>query len=358
MARKVDDENFERMPGPWRITFDTNPDSCNINCIMCEEHSQYRNEQTEEVNGKNPRIMNPDIIRSVISTAAQHGLKEIIPSTMGEPLLYPWFDEFITLAKQFDLKVNLTTNGTFPNGGATHWGRLILPVASDVKISINSNLRSTNEPIMSGITHTEQMENIERFITLRDEIRLSKVNYPTVTFQATFMESNLDDLPGLVKMAISMGADRVKGHHLWITWPELEKESLKRDSHSRKRWNDMVDNLHTIVKTSPKEDGTILILENVLPLFDIYRDGELVPKDWQCPFTSHEAWISWDGTFNVCCCPDDIRSGFGKFGNVNETDFMELWRGNAYSNFINGWGTYKICQSCNMRRPMKEETLC
>src|SRR5207253_2951864 len=25
--------------GPWRITFDTNPDTCNLHCVMCEEHS-------------------------------------------------------------------------------------------------------------------------------------------------------------------------------------------------------------------------------------------------------------------------------------------------------------------------------
>ena len=23
-------------PGPWRITFDTNPDDCNLHCIMCQ----------------------------------------------------------------------------------------------------------------------------------------------------------------------------------------------------------------------------------------------------------------------------------------------------------------------------------
>ena len=27
--------------GPWRITFDTNPDDCNLRCIMCECFSPY-----------------------------------------------------------------------------------------------------------------------------------------------------------------------------------------------------------------------------------------------------------------------------------------------------------------------------
>jgi hypothetical protein len=29
-----------RAKGPWRITFDTNPDTCNLRCVMCEEHSR------------------------------------------------------------------------------------------------------------------------------------------------------------------------------------------------------------------------------------------------------------------------------------------------------------------------------
>ncbi len=32
---------------PWRITIDTNPDQCNLNCIMCDTHSIY-NETTAQ----------------------------------------------------------------------------------------------------------------------------------------------------------------------------------------------------------------------------------------------------------------------------------------------------------------------
>ena len=32
--------------GPWRITFDTNPDDCNLHCIMCEDHSPYSSTQS------------------------------------------------------------------------------------------------------------------------------------------------------------------------------------------------------------------------------------------------------------------------------------------------------------------------
>ena len=43
------------------------------------------------------------------------GLEEIIPTTMGEPLMYKEFPEFIKLCHEFPgIQMNLTTNGSFP----------------------------------------------------------------------------------------------------------------------------------------------------------------------------------------------------------------------------------------------------
>jgi hypothetical protein len=39
--RRRDSARVPARPGPWRITFDTNPDTCNLRCIMCEEHSPH-----------------------------------------------------------------------------------------------------------------------------------------------------------------------------------------------------------------------------------------------------------------------------------------------------------------------------
>ncbi|MDH5493273.1 MAG: glycosyltransferase, partial [Myxococcales bacterium] len=73
-----------RHAGPWRVTFDTNPDTCNLRCVMCEEHSpnsplQIRRKQ----DGKPRRLMPFEMIERVIAEASPHGLREVIPSTMG-----------------------------------------------------------------------------------------------------------------------------------------------------------------------------------------------------------------------------------------------------------------------------------
>ncbi|MDK2947556.1 MAG: hypothetical protein PWQ63_716 [Methanolobus sp.] len=324
--------------GPWRITFDTNPNSCNIHCIMCEEHSEYRKDKRTV-----SRTMDPEIISEVIASTAPHGLREIIPSTMGEPLLYRYFDTLLEMADRHDLKINLTTNGTFPGRGAEQWAEQILPLASDVKVSINGSIRNINESIMKGLHHQRALENIRTLIRIRDDVRDKGINDPTITFQVTFMRRNVKDLKSLLQLAIKLHIDRFKGHHLWITWPELEEESLTGNIQSRTEWNRTVDELEEIGRGKIK-------LANISKV-PVDSASTLLPDEYECPFAGKEAWVAWDGTFNVCCAPDELRKNFGYFGNVKDTPFMELWESEEYRSFTELAGKTDVCKNCNMRQP-------
>ncbi|NMC04332.1 MAG: radical SAM protein [Candidatus Lokiarchaeota archaeon] len=334
--------------GPWRITFDTNPDTCNLHCMMCEEHSLLAPPRSAK-QGK-PRLMPFKIIEGVVGEAADLGLEQVIPSTMGEPLLYPDFARLLDLVKRKCIKLNLTTNGTFPRLGARGWARKILPVASDVKISINGACKPTAEAIMEGIDFDAQRDNIKEFLAVRDEIRNSEPRGqpPTVTFQVTFMRSNLDDLPGLLQLAIDLGIDRFKGHHVWITHEPLLAESLKGSPCAVDAWNTTVDRLKEIQERA-RQAGKVIKLENVFKLDPAAVEG--FNPEMSCPFLGKEAWIAWDGTFNVCCAPDPLRRTLGTFGNVLESGFIPLWNSAAYSRLLRDWRSRTVCATCNMRRP-------
>ncbi|MEJ2252469.1 MAG: radical SAM protein [Candidatus Lokiarchaeota archaeon] len=335
-----------KMKVPWRITFDTNPDQCNLNCIMCEEHSIY-NKKKKLRN----RVMDFKIIKKVVEETVDFGLKEIIPSTMGEPLLYRDFKKIINLIKMHNLKLNLTTNGTFPILGVNKWTSLILPIASDIKISINGFNTKIAQNIMRGLNFKKQVMNIKKLIEFRDKIRMEGTNNPSVTLQVTFMEQNVNDLKELLKFAIKLDVDRLKGHHLWITHNEIAKESLKRNKHSIERWNSLVDELNFICRKTKLKSGKHIILDNVYKLNNSITD-QTVPSYYLCPFLGKEAWIDWNGNFNVCCAPDNLRRSFGNFGNVREANFNELWNAKKYNNLVNNWGDFSLCKECNMRKPV------
>lgn len=179
-------------PGPWRITFDTNPDYCNYACIMCECFSPYSKvKENKKAEGIKPKIMPIATIRKVIQEAAGTPLREIIPSTMGEPLMYKHFNEIINICHEYGLKLNLTTNGSFPAKGAQKWAELLVPILSDIKISWNGASKEVNEKIMIGSKWEAVTKNLKIFLDVRDEYFSKTKQRCSVTLQLTFLESNL-----------------------------------------------------------------------------------------------------------------------------------------------------------------------
>lgn len=337
-------------PGPWRITFDTNPDDCNIHCIMCEEHSPYSRLQRERIQAGRPRRrMDIALIRHVLEEAQGTPLREIIPSTMGEPLVYRHFDEILDLCAQYGIKLNLTTNGTFPGRGARAWAERIVPVTSDVKISWNGARKETQEEIMRGTRWERVLENVRVFIAIRDDHAARGGNRCRVTFQMTFLETNVGELAAIVRLAASLGVDRVKGHHLWVHFDEIQSLSMRRSPQAIKQWNAAVQDAYEAAEQYRLPNGEPVVLENMFPL----EPGavEDIAPGAVCPFLGKEAWVSAQGRFNPCCAPDALRRSLGEFGNLGERSLYDIWQSPAYQSLQATYQTHPLCKGCNMRRP-------
>lgn len=346
---------IDRLEGPWRITFDTNPDTCNLKCVMCEEHSPYSPLQRERrAKGLPRRVMPFELIERVVADAAPRGLKEIIPSTMGEPLLYDRFEDILSLCERHDVLLNLTTNGTFPKIGATAWAERIVPVTSDVKISWNGASKETQEAIMKGSQWEKVLQNVRDFVAVRDAHAAKGGNRCRVTFQLTFLKSNVDELADIVALAASLGVDRVKGHHLWVHFDEIEGESMRSDAGTIRRWNEAVLAARAAVEANPLPNGARVLLENIFLLDEDAGTADIAPGG-PCPFLGQEAWISARGRFNPCCAPDAERRSLGEFGNLHNEGFMEIWEGEAYKELTSTYQNRALCIGCNMRRPLTDE---
>ena len=340
------------LPGPWRVTFDTNPDTCNLKCIMCEEHSEHSLLQVRRKDAGKPRRLMPiELVRRVIEDAVPHGLREVIPSTMGEPLLYDDFEEILALVREHDVKLNLTTNGTFPRLGAGRWAELIVPVTSDVKISWNGATAATHEAIMIGTRWESVLDSVRAFVEVRDAHAAAGGNRCRVTFQLTFVELNIGELADIVRLAASLGVDRVKGHHLWAHFREIESLSMRRSPDAVRRWNAAVLDAREAADASRRDDGRPVLLEGVF-LLDEHAAADLAPGG-ACPFLGQEAWVSAEGRFDPCCAPDAQRRTLGELGSLHERSLMEIWRSPEYEALRRGYRTRPLCVGCNMRRPAR-----
>jgi len=316
---------------PWRITIDTNPDQCNLKCVMCDTHSIYN---TQPIKRKR---MTPEVLDSIIDQAIKSGVREIIPSTMGEPLLYPYFDKFIEKLKGTTTKLNLTTNGTFPKKGVVKWANELLPVTSDTKISINGITAQNNESIMVESNTSEAIKNIKSYLYIRDEIRGVSDQDPTVTLQVTFMMGSLSGIKEVIEFAIEHNVDRVKGHHLWITHEELKNESLRNHP---KTWNNFIDEIEVYRKT--------IKLENFIKLTHLHE----IPVSYECPFLGEELWVDHEGNYNVCCAPSTERAALGEFGNIATLAIDEVFNTKDYQDLLCNYKKQSLCQTCSLRRPV------
>jgi MoaA/NifB/PqqE/SkfB family radical SAM enzyme len=348
--RRRDSARISRDAGPWRVTFDTNPDTCNLHCVMCEEHSPHSpNQARRTAAGLSRRTMPFELIERVVAEAAPHGLREIVPSTMGEPLLYERFEAILDLCSTHGVKLNLTTNGSFPRLGAQAWAERIVPVTCDVKISFNGATRETQESIMLGSNWDRLLANVRTFVAIRDRHAANGGNRCRVTFQLTFLERNVEELADIVGLAIGLGVDRVKGHHVWAHFPELADQSMRRSPESIRRWNAAVRAAQAAADERRLPNGHRILLDNLFVLAD--DAGEDLAPGGPCPFLGREVWVSAAGRFDPCCAPDAQRRGLGELGNLHERGLLEIWDGTDYRRLLATYRNRPLCRGCNMRRP-------
>ena len=329
-------------PGPWRLTFVTDPDDCNLACEMCREHSPLAPERPEV-----PRRLPLALVARVLDELAGSRLAEVIPSTVGEPLLWRELPGLAGLCGARGLRLNVTTNGTFPRLGGAGWAGLLAPVASDVKVSWNGATAATAEAAMAGLRFDDALRQLRDFVAGRDRIRARGQRCCTVSFQVTAMERNVAELPDVVRLAAATGVERVKLNHLQVHFPELAGQDLRRSHASRARWNEAVRGMRRAAEEHRLPSGEAVRLQNAIELDE---EGE-PPEPGPCPFLGAEAWVFADGSFAPCPAPAAKEGRLGGFGSLVEHDLLEIWRGPAYTALAAGYRENAICAGCALRRP-------
>jgi len=335
----------------WRVTLDTNPEDCNLSCTMCEEHSPFSTYIKEKLNGKHRR-MPKEWLEPIFEQAKKIGVTEMIPSTMGEPLIYKHFAHFVELCYKYNIKMNLTTNGTFPKTTektVTEWAKLIVPITTDVKISWNGSTAETSQKVMLKLNFEEAVSNVKEFIRIRDEHFAKTGYYCRITFQLTFMQNNMHELADIVKLAAELGVDRVKGHQLWAHFDEIKNLSMKETPESITKWNGYVKQAYDSQSKFCKPNGEKVILENIIPLQQ--NEDKEIPESYECPFLEKELWISATGKYSPCCAPDELRKELGDFGTTEQFSIEEVLKSQVYAELVANYKSKPLCKTCNMRKP-------
>jgi MoaA/NifB/PqqE/SkfB family radical SAM enzyme len=288
--------------------------------------------------------MAPATAERLVREAAAAGVREVIPSTMGEPLLWAGLDRLVDLCAELGLALNVTTNGTFPGRGPAAWAERLVPVAVDVKLSWNAATQAVAAAIMPGIVLADAVEAVRTFVRVRAASR----RRCRVSFQVTAQEGNVAELAAIVRLAAALGVERVKVNHLQVRFPALAHLSLRRSAAALARWNAAVVEMRAAAEEARLPSGARVLLENVAPLGP---DPAAPAAAGPCRFVGREAWVHPDGTFAPCPSPAALRGELGTFGSISGAPFAELWDGDALRAFVAGWEEHPVCRACPLRRP-------
>lgn len=341
-----------------RLTLVTNPDVCNLRCPLC-----FLN-QRGSAYGKGEMPL--DVAFAAIekyhgagafAVEGKNGLREVIPSTMGEPLLYSKFAELLDYCLAARIPLNLTTNGSFPGVWRTCEGMAkLVRACSDIKVSCMGFSEDVVREMMPGLTFEKWKENVERLLEVADGVKQAegccaengdkngarnsdKNGAATVSLQVTLHKKMLSQVREILAWAESTGIARVKwnmpvfiasgerlraeygvsGAEAAILRNELRSDkvrcegSLFFDALSVKKGavNAAMDS---------NEKRTVHIDEKCVAHIDEKRathiegkcavaDGDLKESARVCDFFADEVWVMPDGSVEHCPNPEK------RFGN-------------------------------------------
>lgn len=262
-----------------RITLLTNPDVCNLKCPLCFLQQRGHSLDMGE--------MSLEVACQAIERFGE-GLQEVIPSTMGEPLLYSKFGKLLDFCNGKGIYLNLITNGTFPG----KWGResgmmLLLRSCSDIKISALAFEENVNFDEYQWKCNVEKLLECRRILDSQGDGHFS-----SVSLQVTLHRKNLRNVEGLLRWAEAVGVHRIKWNpvvFLSVADPQLVKEYGLAKS-------DVETLRETLASTKLKCGGSLF--------FGSKPAENLVERTvGKCPFED-EIWILPDGSVQKCPNPE------------------------------------------------------
>ena len=155
----------------------------------------------------------------------------------------------------------------------------------------------------AGLDLARAVADLRAFAAVRDRAR-SAGRRCRLSFQVTAQEANVAELAGIVRLAASLGVERVKVNQLQPRFPALAARSLRRSAEAIRRWNAAVAEVREAADEARLPSGERVLLENVAPLAE---DPAARAPAGPCRFVGKEAWVHPDGRFAPCPHPAAVE---------------------------------------------------
>lgn len=271
---------------------------CNLKCEFCP------------ITKRKAEFMDLDSFEAILYKITPY-TDYIYLHVKGEPLLHPQLDKFLDLAKDYNLKVNLTTNGT-----------LIKKVKD--KLLDKKALRQVNFSLHS--------------------FDANDLNFPIENYLKDILDFSLES---------TASTDIISSYRLW---------NLEQDAKSIEKNRHILSIIETAFKLDYKIEEKLLQSPGIKIAKNVYLnaaerfewpDEKLKESDeWGfCYGLRDQIAILVDGTVVPCCLDGE---GVINLGNVKTSKFTDIIEGSRakaiYEGFSNRRVVEELCKKCDYRR--------
>jgi len=272
---------------------------CNERCVHCYIP---HDEKTTDIE--------PSLFYSALEQSHEMGVLDLTFSG-GEPLLHPYFCDFLRRAKEFDFSVCVLSNLTMLNEN------ILSAIKEGVLSSVNVSLYSMNPIIHDSITGLPG--SFEK--TKANILQLIENNIP-VQINCPVMKQNKDSYKDV------------------LLWGHERKCRVLTDFMIMAKFDHNTDNL--LHRLSPQETGEVMseITNN-----DIVYQQRLSDTDFESVYANNEdisndivcgvciTFLGMTANGNIYPCP-----GWQDYfcGNIKETRLKEIWENSPQINYLRG----------------------
>ena len=276
---------------------------CNLNCPECPSGMDDL--------GRDRGFMNMELYQKILGQAAEN-LVWLMLYFQGEPFLHKQLPAMIRYAKAKNIYTCISTNGHFLT---SEMCKEIIHAGTDrVIVSLDGADQETYEKYRKNGDLQRVKEGIER---LAEEKKNHKSGNPFIEVQCLVFKHNQHQLKEIKRMAIHLGADRVKFKSAQI-YNYNQKSRLIPDKLKHSRYIRKSGNLY--VKNSPR-NRCFRIWNSCV----ITREGRMVP-----------------------CCFD--KKGRFPMADLTEENFDIAWKSRAFQDFrrliLTSRKSVDICRNC------------
>lgn len=272
--------------------------ACNLNCVMCGRNA---------ANFK-PTVFDMDVFRSF--EPIMDTIEEVTLMGWGEPTIHPHFIEMLEIIDKHSARKYFCSNGM----NLKKIKDAIFDYHVDVfAVSLDGATDATNSRIRRGSKIEQITEDLKDIVRIKKERGLK---YPWINFVFCAMQSNIRELPDLVRLAAEIGIEEVKVVYLTVFGEDLLNESL---------WGHE-ELVHEVFEEAIKVGEELGIALKLPHYIGEDEAGDKLHKD--CYVTWRDFFLGSDGYVRPC-----MSTPIHFFEYDRNKEFMEMWNAPEYQKY-------------------------